>query len=105
MNNPCASSSTLEQQPSRLERERARKCAKRARESLVETNNRKRAIKKEILCIGYLNQRLSVCSILLLVSSMRQIVGHLNQRPSIYSILLLLSSERLTVELLSQRLS
>ena len=43
MNDPCASSSATEQQLSRLEKERARKHAKRAHESLVETENRKRA--------------------------------------------------------------
>jgi len=43
MSNPCTSSSAPEQPLSRLEKERAHKCAKRARESLVETNSRKRA--------------------------------------------------------------
>ena len=43
MNDPCASSSAPEQQlVSRLEKERARKCAKRAHESEVERDNRKK---------------------------------------------------------------
>jgi len=43
MNDPCASSSAPEQQlVSKLEKERACKSAKRARESVVEADNRKR---------------------------------------------------------------
>jgi len=57
MSDPCTSSSSAPEQPlSRLERERARKCAKRACcESLVETNNRKRT-NREICWVGHLNQ-------------------------------------------------
>jgi len=105
MNDPCASSSATEQQLSRLEKERARKCAKRARESLVETENKKNEVERGILCIGHLNQRLNVYSILLLISSGRLIIGYLSQRVNVHSVLLLVSSKRLIVEVLRQKLS
>ena len=101
---------TSSEQPlNRLEKERARKRAKRACESSVE---KEMPIENVINAIGHLNQKLSVHTVLLLVSSERLIigllsliVGLLSLKPNVHSILLLVSSERLIIELLSRKLN
>ena len=89
----------------RAEKEQARKCAKRARESSVERSRRKEGNRLQKNVVELLSLRLNNYNVLLLVSRERLIVELLSQKQSVYSILLLVSSERLIVELLSQKQS
>ena len=93
-------SNTSSEQPlNRLEKERARKRAKRACESVEKKTGERMPIGKVINDIGHLNQKLNVHSVLLLVSSGRLIVELQNLKPNVHSVLLLVSSGRLIVEL------
>ena len=97
--------SDADQHLTRLEKERARKRAKRARESSVEVDRRKEKIENKVNVIELLSRRHNENSVLLLISSERLIVELSSQNLNDYSILQLVSSERLIVDLQNLKLN
>ena len=92
-------------QVSRADKDRARKRAKRARESQEEIDSRRKKIEMQCHLEELLNQKLNEQSVLLLINSERLIAELLSQMVNVHRVLWLISSERPIVELLSQRQS